>query len=47
MTYKCHLREKAVEEPRAAREEATLFNVAPAAPWFQPTRLRKFLAESL
>jgi len=42
MIHNCQLREKAVEEPKEAKEEAHWFNAVPAAHWFHPTRLKKF-----
>jgi len=46
MAYNCQLREKAVEEPKEAKEEATWFSVAPAARWFHLTRQRRFHVQS-
>jgi len=46
MMHNCQLREKAVEEPKEAKEEAIWFSVAPVERWFQPTRLKKFRGQS-
>jgi len=44
--YNCQLREKAVEEPKEAKDEATSFSAAPAVRWFHPTRQRRFHVQS-
>jgi len=46
MIHNCQLKEKAVEEPKEAKEEANWFNAAPVAHWFHPTRLKRFLDQS-
>jgi len=46
MIHNCQLREKAVEEPKEAKEEAHWFSAAPAAHWFHPTKLKKFRDQS-
>jgi len=46
MTYNCQLREKAVEEPKEAKEEANWFSAAPVAHWFQLIKQRRFRDQS-